>query len=88
LIFVFLETGSCYIVQANIKLTIFLPQLPDCWVYQCEPSHPTLKFHFHTLVYLLGQEHDAQTDHRRDYAHNIKRTVLSNILCTLFHSFR
>jgi hypothetical protein len=38
--FVFLETGSLCVVQADFKLKILLPHPPECWDYRCVPRHP------------------------------------------------
>jgi hypothetical protein len=35
--FFFFETGSCYVVQADFELKIFLPQPPKRWDYNCAP---------------------------------------------------
>jgi hypothetical protein len=35
------ETGSCYIAQAGLKLTILLPP-PECWDYRYEPLYQAL----------------------------------------------
>jgi hypothetical protein len=31
------EIESCYAAQVSLKLTILLPQPPECWDYRCEP---------------------------------------------------
>jgi hypothetical protein len=36
-LFSYLETGSCYISQASLKLTIFLLQSSEGWDYSCVP---------------------------------------------------
>jgi hypothetical protein len=33
----FLKTGPCNVAQAGLKLSIVLPQTPDCWDYRCTP---------------------------------------------------
>jgi hypothetical protein len=35
LIMSFLETGSHYVAQNGLELTIFLFQPPKCWEYRC-----------------------------------------------------
>jgi hypothetical protein len=34
---VFFETGSHYVSQAGLELTVLLPQPPECWDYRCAP---------------------------------------------------
>jgi hypothetical protein len=36
----FLKTGSHYVVQAGLKLTIFLSQPSECWDYRCVSPYP------------------------------------------------
>jgi hypothetical protein len=36
-LFFFPETESCYVIQVSLKLTIFLPQSPECYDYRCAP---------------------------------------------------
>lgn len=34
------ERSSLYVVQTGLKLTILLPQPPDCWNYRCITPRP------------------------------------------------
>jgi hypothetical protein len=38
-LFLFNETGSHSVAQADLKPLILLPQTPECWDYRCEPPH-------------------------------------------------
>jgi hypothetical protein len=42
LFFFFFEAGSCYTVQASLKLAVVLFQPPECWDYRHMPPHPPL----------------------------------------------
>jgi hypothetical protein len=43
-VFVFcFETGFWYVAQGGLKLSILLPQPPECWNYRCELSHLACK---------------------------------------------
>lgn len=33
-LFLFYEMGSCYVALARLELTIFLPQIPECWEHR------------------------------------------------------
>jgi hypothetical protein len=46
--FFFFETGSHYIVQVRLELTIFLLQPLECWNYRHVPSYLT-KYYFEVL---------------------------------------
>ena len=35
--FFFFETGSLYVAQADLELSILLPQLPKCWDFRDIP---------------------------------------------------
>jgi hypothetical protein len=43
-LFLFFETGSRGIAQADLKFGILSPQSPKCWDYRCAPTlqAPTL----------------------------------------------
>jgi hypothetical protein len=36
----YFETGSHSVTQANLELSILLPQPPKCWDYRCVAPHP------------------------------------------------
>jgi hypothetical protein len=38
-----LETGSCYVAQADLKLVIFLTQSHEYWDYSCVSPHSSRK---------------------------------------------
>jgi hypothetical protein len=40
-LFIF-EVRSYFVAQAALKLTVVLPQPPECWVYRCVPPCPTV----------------------------------------------
>jgi hypothetical protein len=41
LYFNFIEAGSRYEAQEDLKLAIILPKLAKCWDYRYASSHPT-----------------------------------------------
>jgi hypothetical protein len=44
---------TCYVTEADLKLTILLPQSPKCWDYKCMPPHPTFSFLFLSFFILF-----------------------------------
>lgn len=47
------ERRSLYVVQTGLRLTVRLPQPPDCWNYRCITPHPgkdCLLMHTHVQV--------------------------------------
>jgi hypothetical protein len=34
------DTGSCYVVQASLELSILLSQPPEWWDYRCATPYP------------------------------------------------
>jgi hypothetical protein len=42
MLFFFFETGSLYVTQAGLKLTILLPQPSTCCDYRHEPPYPAV----------------------------------------------
>jgi hypothetical protein len=46
--FFFLETGSCQVAQAGLKLAVLVPQSPECWDYGLDP--PQLLYNHSWIV--------------------------------------
>jgi hypothetical protein len=40
--FLFFNIGSCFVAQADLKVTILLPQPAECWDYKHAPLRLTL----------------------------------------------
>jgi hypothetical protein len=38
-VYLFFETGFCYVAQPGLKLSILLSQPPECWDYRRVISH-------------------------------------------------
>jgi hypothetical protein len=51
-VFIYLETGFCYVAQADLELLILLPQSPKFWDSRCAN---TLGQTFFLEKHLLGE---------------------------------
>jgi hypothetical protein len=59
--FLFSETGSHYVAQAGLELTILLPQHPKCWDYRHAPHawHHKQGFLRRLYNHLQRREHSS-----------------------------
>lgn len=48
-LFLFGEIRSCYVAQAGLDLTIFLSQIPECWLYRSLVLHLTWEIIFKAM---------------------------------------
>jgi hypothetical protein len=52
LFILFFDTESCFVAQDGLKLTVILPQPPECWDYRCITPCPAFSWLYISIVCL------------------------------------